>query len=51
MFGQTKIQTNKSGASSRFYLSGFYALSKREFDIAICGVLHTPQMAKKGKNR
>jgi hypothetical protein len=28
-----------------------FALNKREFDIAICGVLRTPQMAKNGKNR
>jgi hypothetical protein len=27
-----------------------YVLSKREFDIAIYGVIRTPQMAKNGKN-
>ena len=32
-------------------ISYLLALIQREFDIAICGVLRTPQMAKNGKNR
>jgi hypothetical protein len=33
------------------YLNYLALFKKREFDIAICGVLRTPQMAKNGKNR
>jgi len=45
------LKPQKSNGGFALPLLFWFLYPKREFGIAICGVLRTPQMAKNGKNR